>query len=192
MMCDCSFKHADFEVCEVTLSDEFKEMYDCACEVWHKLIAHPEWWKSPDNEETHGRPKNVTSLLWSAQQVSCAAPVSVCFELRFTTFTGMPSLLFVLTPPAAGRVSRCCTVVTRQPCVLQRFFGQMIMASKVPEVVELVKTSLAQDMCCVIGLQNTGEAGANSSASTSDDLFSNAANVILNLVAVCVVSQCVA
>jgi len=70
--------------------------------------------------------------------------------------------------------------------VPQRFFGQMIMASKVPEVAKLVQKSLADDRCCVIGLQSTGEAGANNSAPASDDLFSNAANVILNLVTVCV------
>jgi hypothetical protein len=42
----------------------------------------------------------------------------------------------------------------------QRFFGHMIMAAKVPVIVALVKRSLAEGKCCVIGLQSTGEASS--------------------------------
>ena len=42
----------------------------------------------------------------------------------------------------------------------QRFFGQMVMAAKVPHIVDLVKMSVAEGKCCVIGLQSTGEASS--------------------------------
>jgi hypothetical protein len=115
-----SFANAEFDIIEVELSRDFRDMYDSACEIWHRLIAHPEWWGKE------------MRLVWSAQQ---------------------------------------------------RFFGQMIMASKIPEVVRLVKKLIADNMCCVIGLQSTGESGVKSSEdSTSDTLFSNASNIILDLV----------
>ena len=63
-----------------------------------------------------------------------------------------------------------------------RFFSQMVMAAKVPEVVELVKKSLDEGMCCVIGLQTTGEAAGSAVEENADALFSNAANAILKLV----------
>ena len=63
-----------------------------------------------------------------------------------------------------------------------RFWSQMIMAAKIPEVVEMVKKSLADGMCTVIGLQSTGEAGSGSQEDNVDELFSNAANAILKLV----------
>ena len=64
-----------------------------------------------------------------------------------------------------------------------RFFSQMIMAAKIPEVVALVKKSLAEGMCCVIGLQSTGEAaGGDNTDEKVDELFSNAANCIITLV----------
>ena len=114
-----SFANAEFDIIEVELSQDFRDMYDSACEIWHRLIAHPEWWGKE------------MRLVWSAQQ---------------------------------------------------RFFGQMIMASKISEVVSLVKKSIADNMCCVIGLQSTGEAAASSEDSTSNTLFSNASNLILDLV----------
>jgi len=58
----------------------------------------------------------------------------------------------------------------------------MIMAAKIPEVVALVQKSLAEGMCCVIGLQSTGEAAGGAVDDTSDELFSNAGNAILSLV----------
>jgi len=64
-----------------------------------------------------------------------------------------------------------------------RFWAQMIMAAKVPEVTEIVQKSLAEGMCCVIGLQSTGEAGSKASDEESaSELFSNAANALLKLV----------
>ena len=63
-----------------------------------------------------------------------------------------------------------------------RFFSQMIMAAKIPEVVEMVKKSLREGMCCVIGLQTTGEAAGGASDEDVNDLFSNAANAIISLV----------
>ena len=41
-----------------------------------------------------------------------------------------------------------------------RFFRSLITAMKVPKLVELAKTALAEDKCVVIGLQSTGEAHA--------------------------------
>ena len=64
-----------------------------------------------------------------------------------------------------------------------RFFGQMIMAAKVPEVTEIVRKALADGMCCVIGLQSTGEAGSKGGDEASvNELFSGAANATLKLV----------
>lgn len=64
-----------------------------------------------------------------------------------------------------------------------RFFSQMIMAAKIPEVVQLVQKSLKEGMCCVIGLQSTGEAGSGGAIDEDvDALFSNAANAIITLV----------
>jgi hypothetical protein len=64
-----------------------------------------------------------------------------------------------------------------------RFFSQMIMAAKIPEVVALVKKSLADGMCCVIGLQTTGESASGDNVGEKvDELFSNAANAIISLV----------
>lgn len=40
----------------------------------------------------------------------------------------------------------------------QRFFNQLCLGAKVPAVVRLAKEALANDQCCVIGLQSTGEA----------------------------------
>ena len=57
------------------------------------------------------------------------------------------------------------------------------MAAKIPEVVALVKKSHAEGMCCVIGLQSTGEkAGGDNTDEKVDELFSNAANCIITLV----------
>ena len=125
-----SFKDATFEIQEVKLSPEFKDMYDKAVEIWQKLIERPDWWIK-ENPNGYGKPKNMMGLLWSAHL---------------------------------------------------RFFSQMIMAAKVPEVVELVKKSLDDGMCAVIGLQSTGEAGSSNQDETVDELFSNAANAIVKLV----------
>ena len=42
----------------------------------------------------------------------------------------------------------------------QRFFAHMIMAAKVQVVMALVKKSISEGKCCVIGLQSTGEASS--------------------------------
>ena len=71
----------------------------------------------------------------------------------------------------------------------QRFFSHMIMAAKVPAVVALVKKSLDERRCCVIGLQSTGEASseeANDKAGPSlDDMNSTAASNFTKLVETC-------
>ena len=126
-----SFKDASFEIVEVNLRDEFREMYDKSVLIWQKLIAHPEWWNRP-SVHPGARPRNMMGLLWSAHL---------------------------------------------------RFYSQMVMAAKIPDVVEIVKKSLSEGMCCVIGLQTTGEAaGGSDGDAQADELFSNAANAILKLV----------
>lgn len=52
----------------------------------------------------------------------------------------------------------------------QRFFRQMCMAIKVPEVVKAAKRALAEDKCVVIGLQTTGEARLNDAVKSGEDL----------------------
>ena len=126
-----SFKDASFEIVEVNLRDEFRQMYDKSVLIWQKLIAHPEWWNRP-SVHPGARPRNMMGLLWSAHL---------------------------------------------------RFYSQMVMAAKIPDVVEIVKKSLSEGMCCVIGLQTTGEAaGGSDGDAQADELFSNAANAILKLV----------
>ena len=73
----------------------------------------------------------------------------------------------------------------------QRFFAHMIMAAKVPTVVKLVKKSIDEGKCCVIGLQATGEA-SNQDASQSnaedddiDEINSTAASNFTRLVDMC-------
>ena len=57
-----------------------------------------------------------------------------------------------------------------------RFFRSLITAMKVPKLVELAKTALAEDKCVVIGLQSTGEAHAKrireklEAAATNEDI----------------------
>ena len=66
-----------------------------------------------------------------------------------------------------------------------RFFSQMITAAKIPEVTAIVEKALAEGMCCVIGLQSTGEAAGGEAAGGAEpesELFSNAANGMLRLV----------
>lgn len=31
----------------LTLTDEFKDVYDKSVEMWQKLIRNPDWWKRP-------------------------------------------------------------------------------------------------------------------------------------------------
>jgi hypothetical protein len=71
----------------------------------------------------------------------------------------------------------------------QRFFSHMIMAAKVPAVVALVKKSLDEKKCCVIGLQSTGEASSEEASEKSgpslDDMNSTAASNFTKLVETC-------
>lgn len=69
----------------------------------------------------------------------------------------------------------------------QRFFSHMLMAAKVPVVVDLVKRSLAEGKCCVIGLQSTGEASSEKSADEGnlDDINSTAASNFTRCVELC-------
>ena len=60
-----SFKDATFEIQEVKLSDEFRDMYDKAVVIWQKLIARPDWWIK-ENPNGYGKPKSMMGLLWSA------------------------------------------------------------------------------------------------------------------------------
>jgi hypothetical protein len=46
----------------------------------------------------------------------------------------------------------------------QRFFRALLMAFKVPDVAVEVLTALSNGLCCVIGLQSTGESAINQSA----------------------------
>ena len=50
----------------------------------------------------------------------------------------------------------------------QRFFRSLCMAVKVPEVVREIKKALANNKCCVIGLQTTGEARLNDAIKDKD------------------------
>ena len=69
----------------------------------------------------------------------------------------------------------------------QRFFAHMLMAAKVPVVVDLVKKSLGEGKCCVIGLQSTGEASSEKSAEEGnlDDINSTAASNFTRCVELC-------
>ena len=50
----------------------------------------------------------------------------------------------------------------------QRFFRSLCIASKVDKAIEIAKKAVNEDnMCCVIGLQSTGEARAKGAAKTS-------------------------
>ena len=50
----------------------------------------------------------------------------------------------------------------------QRFFRQMCMAVKVPEVVRVALEALADNKCVVIGLQTTGESRLNDAVKRGD------------------------
>eukprot|EP00873_Tetraselmis_striata_P036348 jgi/Tetstr1/456612/TSEL_043315.t1 len=67
-----------------------------------------------------------------------------------------------------------------------RFFRQMLIAAKVPELCRRVNQAMQDNKCCVIGLQSTGEAGAKSIALSDgdemDDFLSAPKMVIVNLV----------
>ena len=52
----------------------------------------------------------------------------------------------------------------------QRFFRQLCMAVKVPEVVKIAQQALLANKCVVIGLQTTGEARLNDAVKGGADL----------------------
>lgn len=46
----------------------------------------------------------------------------------------------------------------------------MLMCAKVPATAQLVRDSLQQGLCCVVGLQSTGEAGTDERLSLGEAL----------------------
>ncbi|DBA83686.1 TPA: hypothetical protein ACH3X1_016793 [Trebouxia sp. C0004] len=52
-----------------------------------------------------------------------------------------------------------------------RFYRQMLMASKVRECAKLANDAVASGLCCVIGLQSTGEANTNQAREEEGDVL---------------------
>lgn len=131
-----SFKRCTFELVDGVMDAHMEKVYDRAAELWDKLrLVCLELIKRDDFDDPFDKDKPEEVLLDD------------------------DDINLLIVPKSKSAGSRKGGSFWRYfwGCH-QRFFKDLCVAAKVPAVIEHVKTALADDKCCVIGLQSTGEA----------------------------------